>query len=100
MAYIRFAKDEKELFKFLFMRDRSEETLRRESGFDSRTLDLVCRNTGLDPSGAQLFHLQMWACVHGIATMFATGFCDLEWELVSKMLSDAYLGHKKLYGME
>lgn len=100
MAYIRFAKEEKELFKFLFMCDRSAETFRQESNFDHLVLDMVCHNTGLDVSGAQLFHLQMWACVHGIATMFATGFCDLEWELVSKMLTDAYLGHKKLYGME
>ena len=100
MAYIRFAKEEKELFKFLFMRDRSAEAFRRESDFDRLVLDLVCHNTGLDTMGAQLFHLQMWACVHGIATMFATGFCDLEWELVSKMLSDAYHGHKKLYEME
>lgn len=32
MAYIRFAKDEKELFKLLFMRDRSGETI--EEKFD------------------------------------------------------------------
>ena len=38
--------------------------------------------------------------VHGIATMFATGFVDLDWELVSKMLTDSYQGLRKQYGME
>jgi hypothetical protein len=32
--------------------------------------------------------------------MFATGYVSLEWELVSKMLTDAYQGLKKQYGME
>ena len=57
-------------------------------------------NTGLDNAGATLFHLEMWAYVHGIATMFATGYLDLDWELVSKMLTDSYLGLRKQYGME
>jgi hypothetical protein len=62
--------------------------------------DLVYQNTGLQGDTGKLFHLEMWAYVHGIATMFATGFFDLEWELVSKMLTDAYLGLRKQYGME
>ena len=45
-------------------------------------------------------HLEMWAYVHGIATMFATGFLDLDWELVSRMLTDSYQGLRKQYGME
>jgi hypothetical protein len=37
----------------------------------------------------------MWACVHGIATMFATGYLDLEWTLVSQIITDTYQGLKK-----
>ena len=48
----------------------------------------------------KLFHLEMWVYVHGIATMFATGFLDLEWDLISKMMSDCYQGLKKQYGLE
>ena len=55
---------------------------------------------GLDSDAARLFHLEMWAFVHGIAVMFATGFLDLDWELVSKMLTDAYRGLRKQYGTE
>ena len=61
---------------------------------------LVHINTGLSSESAKLFHLEMWAFVHGIATMFATGFLDLSWELVSRMLSDTYLGLRKQYEME
>ena len=62
--------------------------------------DMVHSNTGLSPMEAKLFHLEMWAFVHGIAAMFATGFLDLPWELVSKMLTDSYQGLRKQYGME
>lgn len=100
MAYIRFAKDENELFKLLFMRDRSKsaDTFGDDS-FDGM-VSYVQSYTGLNEADAKLFHLELWAFVHGIATMFATGFLDLDWELVSKMISDAYFGLRKRYGME
>ena len=100
MAYIRFAREEKELFKLLYMRDRVEETIPAESDVGSQMESMVRKNTGLDEQAAKLFHLEMWACVHGIAVMFATGFLDLDWELVSRMLTDTYQGLRKQYGME
>lgn len=100
MAYIRFAKEEKELFKLLYMRDRSNEPPHKESGINDKMNAIVQTNTGLSEKEAGLFHLEMWAYVHGIAAMFATGFFNLEWELVSKMLTDSYQGLRKQYGME
>lgn len=100
MAYIRFAKEEKELFKLLYMRDRSRESVPEETDEGDRMASIVHSNTGLSGVDAKLFHLEMWAYVHGIAVMFATGFLDLEWELVSKMLTDAYQGLRKQYGAE
>lgn len=100
MAYIRFAKEEKELFKLLYMRDRTNENVPQIIDFGDEIESLVQKNTGLDEENTKLFHLEMWAYVHGIATMFATGFLDLCWELVSRMLSDAYLGLRKQYEKE
>lgn len=100
MAYIRFAKEERELFKLLYMRDRSGEVLPPELEMDEQMEVIVHHNTGLRGADMKLFHLEMWAYVHGIAAMFATGFVDLDWELVSKMLTDAYRGFRKQYGME
>lgn len=100
MAYIRFAKEEKELFKLLYMRDRSGEPMTEGYDLNDKMESLVRDNTGLDGDKTKLFHLEMWAYVHGIASMFATGFLDLDWDLVSKMLTDSYQGLRKQYGME
>ena len=100
MAYIRFAKEERELFKLLFMRDRAGEPIPQEFVIDNQMETIIQQTTGFKKEKMQLFHLEMWAYVHGIATMFATGFLDMDWELVSKMLTDAYLGLRKQYGAE
>ena len=97
IAYIRFAKEEKELFKLLYMRDRSDENTATSSELNGEMENIIQENTGLDGKNMQLFHLEMWSCVHGIATMFATGFVDLEWELVSQMLTDIYQGLRTRY---
>ena len=100
MAYIRFAKEEKELFKLLYMRDRTNEGIPDETDAGNQMESIVQRNTGLEDSTAKLFHLEMWAYVHGIATMIATGYLHLDWELISKMLTDCYQGLKKQFEKE
>lgn len=100
MAYIRFAKEEKGLFKLLYMRDRRGEDVPESTHVDEEMERVVRNNTGLDEETATLFHLEMWAFVHGIASMFATGFLDLDMDLVSRMLTDAYQGLRKQYGSE
>ena len=99
MAYIRFAREETELFKLLYMRDRTHETIPQPSNLGDKMESIVQNNTGLSLSEAKLFHLEMWAYVHGIATMIATGFIDLDRELVSRMLTDAYQGLQKQFGI-
>ena len=100
MAYIRFAKEEKELFKFLFMRDRKTEAVLNKTDFGSDIMDIISNSTGLKEDKAKLFHLEMWILGHGIATMFATSFLNLEWDLVSQIMTDAYKGLMKQYGLE
>ena len=100
MAYIRFAKEEKELFKLLYMRDRSGESVPETTEQTGQMESMIHNNTGLSGADAKLFHLEMWAYVHGIAAMFATGFLDLDWELVSKMLTDSYQGLRKQFAVE
>lgn len=100
MAYIRFAKEEKELFKLLYMCDRSDGTIPDDPKLTNQMEAIIQNNTGLTDTKAKLFHLEIWACVHGIATMFATGFLDLDWELVSNMLTDIYQGLLKQYKTE
>ena len=100
MAYIRFAKEESELFKLLYMRNREDEDCEKQLELGREMENIIHNNTGLEGDEVKLFHLEMWVYVHGIAVMFATGFLDLDWELVSKMLTDSYQGLRKQYGME
>ena len=91
MAYIRFAKEEKELFKFLFMRDRSGKDLPTSPDFNA-SVEIIMKTNGISKEQAELMHLELWAFVHGIATMHATSFLTLEWDFISHILSDAYYG--------
>ncbi len=100
MAYIRFAREERELFKLLYMRDRTAETIQEESEINNQMESIVQGNTGLNAPDAKLFHLEMWAYVHGIAAMIATGFLELDWDLISRMLTDSYQGLKKQFERE
>lgn len=95
MAYIAFARAEPQLFRLLYMRDRTDGREGPEKEDWSTSLVAVERYTGLDHSRAELFHLEMWAFVHGIAAMEATGYLDLDPETVSTMLTDAFLGIKQ-----
>jgi hypothetical protein len=82
------------------MRDRTGETIPEEFEINSDMESIIESSTGLNGQILKMFHLEMWMYVHGIATMFATGFCNLDWNLVSKMLTDVYQGLRKQYGME
>lgn len=94
MGYIRFAKEEKELFKLLFMRDRSEEKKASAEEELRGILRMIQQSTGLSYEKAYIFHLEMWIYVHGIATMIATAYLDWEWDAISAMLTDVYEGLK------
>ena len=91
MAYVRFAKDEKELFKFLFMRDRTDEDISPSLDF-KESVQMIMKANGVSEEVASLMHLEVWTCVHGIGAMLASSFLSLEWELISDMLTDVYQG--------
>ncbi len=91
MAYIRFAKEEKELFKLLFMRDRTGEELSSSPDFE-QSVEMIMKANNFSREIAKLMHLEMWACVHGIAVMMATSFLELDEELISRITSDVYQG--------
>ncbi|MBE6531234.1 MAG: TetR/AcrR family transcriptional regulator [Ruminococcaceae bacterium] len=91
MAYVRFAKEEKELFRFLFMCDRTGEDISPTVDFEE-SAQIIMNATGVSIEKARLMHLEIWSCVHGIGTMLATSFLPLEWELISDILTDVYQG--------
>ena len=58
---------------------------------------LVQNGTGLCNEEGKLFHLEMWAVVHGLAVMAATDYVDLDEELISTMLTDTFQGLKSRF---
>ena len=97
IAYIQFAKEEKELFKLLFMRDRTDEKIQENREEIRPILDLIMKNLGIDENEAYFFHLELWLYVHGIATMIATNYLEWDIEFIDKALTDAYQGLKNRY---
>ncbi len=91
MAYIRFAKEESALFKHLFMCDRHGEAPSPSSDFET-SVKMIMSTNGIDRQTAERMHMEMWAFVHGIATMLATNFLEPAWEQISEMLTDVYQG--------
>lgn len=97
MAYIRFAREEKELFKLLFMRDRSKEELKSYADEKDELVGLVGRQVDLNKDKATMFYLEMWVYVHGIASMIATNYLEWDEELASRAVTDVYEGLKLRY---
>ena len=93
MAYIRFASEEKELFKLLYMRDRSQEAPSEDEREAIRPLlQVIMKNTGLSEERAYLLHAEMWIFVHGVASMLATSYLNWDMDFASRALTDAYQG--------
>jgi hypothetical protein len=53
---------------------------------------MIMNANGLPRERAVRMHLEMWACVHGIAAMMATSFFTPDWALIDEMLTDVYQG--------
>lgn len=92
LVYINFAKEEKEIFKLLFMSEHRKgrslyELLNGQTGAlteeINRAAALGCKN----PSG--LF-MKMWIFIHGCACMVLTGDYDLTEEETMELLKDIY----------
>lgn len=100
MAYIRFALEEPELFKLLFMRDRPRAEQGQMGSDFEQIVDIVQEKLGLDRARAVRFHLEMWVYVHGIAVMLATNYLQLDWNTISEMMTDAYESMRAHYMKE
>lgn len=97
MAYIQFAREERELFKLLFMRDRAGEVIQENREELRPILDVIRRNLNITEDEAYLLHLEMWLYVHGIATMLATNYLEWDEEFIDRALTDAYEGLKSRF---
>lgn len=97
LAYIDFARKEKNLFKFLFMSDEFKgknllQMIRDES--NQEIVAIISAMSGLTFSQSQDLFLNIWLITHGIASLMATNDCDLTDEQIEVILMDAFTGFK------
>ena len=86
--YIRFSRDEKKLFKILFMSDNK--LLPSDFILDTdymKIKDIIRISTNLSDKDIKSFHLKMWLFTHGIATLSANDTILFTDKQISDLLS-------------
>ena len=100
-TYLLYGRDEPELFKLLFMRDRvSEGQYSDQTNFDL-VFNLIKKETPLDDETALRFFERTWLFIHGLAVCIATKYipCQDERYLIS-MVKEAYNAAVKMMNLE
>ena len=88
MAYIRFARERRELFKLTFMDNGGKYNAK---AYDE-IVKAMAKAANISEEDAYEMHLRMWVFVHGIASLSATEFLEFDDEYASKMITDIYIG--------
>ncbi|MBQ4580187.1 MAG: TetR/AcrR family transcriptional regulator [Clostridia bacterium] len=94
MAYLRFARDESQLFKLLFMRDRVSDGSCTDYDF-SWGVPLIEDSINVDVDTARKLYEANWLYCHGLAVSIATKYipciseCQMRQMLVTSMQSAA-----------
>lgn len=100
-TYLLYGRDEPELFKLLFMRDRvSEGQYSDQTNFDL-VFNIIKKETPLDDETALRFFEPTWLFIHGLAVCIATKYipCQDERYLIS-MVKEAYNAAVKMMNLE
>lgn len=95
MGYIRFAKEERNLFRLLFMSNEFQGNALRGlvQGEDNRQiLSLISGMTGLSLDSSENLFLSIWLITHGMAAMVSTNDLELGEEEVERILMNAFTG--------
>lgn len=91
--YIKFAREEKNLFKVLFMSKSEylpEKFISKDEKNFKKIVDLIKLSTKLEDKDIKKFHVKMWIFTHGIATLIATNTVNLSNEEVAELLSSEF----------
>lgn len=98
MAYVKFAHDESELFKYVFMTTPRVKNSSVDASF-SVAVEVIKKTLNVSDETARKLHLEMWIFGHGIATMYITDYLNFDLDTVSDMYKDIYTGIIKNLGV-
>ena len=92
MNYIRFATEERELFRLLFMSDFGQTDVVAARVEMEYILGVIGESGAVSDENAQTVYRDMWLFSHGIPAMMATDTANFTEAEAGKMLSDVYRG--------
>lgn len=100
-TYLLYGRDEPELFKLLFMRDRVSEGQYSDQTNFYLVFNIIKKETPLDDETALRFFERTWLFIHGLAVCIATKYipCQDERYLIS-MVKEAYNAAVKMMNLE
>lgn len=99
MGYVRFAKDERFLFRMLFM-DRRLTGVVFPTDDASKEIGIISDSLGLQEDKSRRMHALLWFFIHGIASLIVTDSLELSEDDVSQALTDTYLALKARFADE
>ena len=94
LRYIRFADEEKNLFRFLFQSDKFRNTGFREliGAEGNPAIKPLCEAAKLTEAQAKEVFATLFICVHGIASLLANNSIDYDEEYFSGLLRNTLFG--------
>ena len=89
IAYIRFAKEESELYKMLFINPdkKGESMLDTLSGIRSIVINSIEKTYRFNEKEAKRLFRDLWLAAHSIATLCVGGICPFSDEEIAKILT-------------
>lgn len=88
-SYVRFARDEAELFKALFMQDQALD-IETMLPVSAEILTAIQEASGISGEHANVLHTWLWIFTHGLAISVATRSCCISDERLQRILEGAY----------
>lgn len=101
MQMIRFAKEEPQLYRLVFMFRNSEVKsfdgiYAHLGGVADECLTTIQREYGLSAESAKALFEHLWIHTFGIGALCATGMCDFSMEQISRMLTEDFTAMMRL----
>ncbi len=88
--FLNFARQEKELFRFVYLRHRNPgETLLDDVNCEE-TVRLLAKNLEMPAQTARAMHRQMQFRCYGLGAMLATCYCEMTQEEIERELTEFY----------
>lgn len=91
MGYIRFAAEEKNLYRYLYMRMPQQKSAINVD-LTQKSIGFIMQKNGLSEESAAMFFAEIWIFCHGIAGLIACDRLDFDEEKISEATTDVSVG--------